>query len=78
VEATAVGMDYVPVSSRTISMVGFESESLTLGVVFANGTEYHYFNVTQDIFDGFLSASSPGRFLDASVKKAGYSYARMR
>ena len=71
-------MDYTPVSSSTISAVAFDPDTMTLGVAFQNGTEYHYFNVPAHVFEGLKSAGSPGQYFDAFVKKAGYSYARIR
>lgn len=70
-------MDYVPVSSSTVSAVGYDEESNTLGVRFQNGSEYHYFGVPRDVFDGIQSASSVGRYLDQAIKKAGYSFSRV-
>lgn len=71
-------MNYVPISSSTLDTVGFDLEAQTLAVTFRNGTEYHYYNVAPDIFEGLCAASSPGQYFDAYVKKAGYSYARVR
>lgn len=71
-------MDYVPVSSSTIEMVGFDPDAQTLGVSFRNGSEYHYYNVPPTVFEGIRVASSPGSYLDTYVKKAGYSFARVR
>ena len=50
----------------------------TLAISFHNGREYHYYNVAQTIFEGMCTASSPGQYFDAYVKKAGYAYARVR
>jgi hypothetical protein len=71
-------MEHFPVSSTSLAMVGFDPETLTLSVSFHNGTEYHYYNVPQEVFEGIRAATSPGKFLDANIKKAGYSYARVR
>jgi hypothetical protein len=71
-------MDYVRVSSTTIDMVGFDPDTQTLAVSFRNGTEYHYYNVSADVFEGLRTAASPGNYLNAYVKKAGYSFARVR
>lgn len=71
-------MDYVPVSSTTIDMVGFDLDTQTLAVSFRKGAEYHYYNVPESIFEGLRAATSPGNYLDAYVKKAGYAYARVR
>ena len=71
-------IDYVSVSSTSIDMVGFDPETQTLGVSFRSGAEYHYYNVPAHLFEGLRSAASPGTYLDAYVKKAGYIYARVR
>lgn len=70
-------MDYTPVSSSTVSAVGYDQSSSTLGVRFLNGSEYHYYGVPESVFDGLRSAASIGRYLDQNVKKAGYSYSRV-
>jgi hypothetical protein len=70
-------MEYVAVSSSTVSAIGYDEASNTLGVRFLNGTEYHYFGVPQDVFEAMRSAPSVGRFFDQNIKKAGYSYARI-
>ena len=71
-------MEFIPVSSSNVAAVGYDPESATLGVRFNNGAEYHYFNVGTEVYQGLISASSVGGFLDAFVKKAGYQYARVR
>lgn len=70
-------MEYVSVSSSTISSIAYDEASNTLGVRFHNGAEYHYFGVPQDVFESMRSAPSVGRFLDQNIKKAGYGYARV-
>ncbi len=71
-------MDYIAVSSSTLSAVGFDPDTQTLAVVFLNGREYHYYNVISTVFEGICTASSPGQYFDLYVKKAGYSCARVR
>lgn len=71
-------MEYTAVASSNILAIGFEDATLTLGVQFKNGTEYHYFGVSRDVFEGFLGASSKGTYLDQFIKKAGYPCSRVR
>ena len=59
-------------------MIGFDPDVLTLAVSFRSGAEYHYYNVPPEVFHGFQAAASPGNYLDAYVKKAGYAYVRVR
>jgi hypothetical protein len=70
-------MEYVVVSSANISAISYDETSHSLCIRFNNGTEYHYFGVPQDVYEGLLTAGSVGRFFDEKVKKAGYSYARI-
>jgi hypothetical protein len=70
-------MEYLPVSSTTVTAIGYDGESNTLGVRYLKGGEYHYYAVPQDVFDGLRNASSIGSYLDQYVKKAGYAYARV-
>lgn len=70
-------MDYQAVSSSTFASIAYDAEQSVLGVRFLAGTEYHYFGVPQDVYEGMLSASSVGKFFDQYVKKAGYSFQRV-
>ena len=70
-------MDYVTVSSSAITAVGYEGETNTLGVRYLDGSEYHYFGVPEDIFEGLRSASSIGSYFNQYVKKAGYSFSKV-
>lgn len=70
-------MDYIPVSSTTISAVAYDSETNTLGIRFQNGSEYHYFGVPEELFVGLRSAASVGTYFDQYIKKPGYPYSRV-
>jgi hypothetical protein len=70
-------MDYVSVSSSAIAAVGYERETNTLGVRYLDGSEYHYFGVPEDVFEGLRSASSIGSYFNQYVKKAGYSFSKV-
>ena len=71
-------MEYFTVSSGTIQSAGYDAEAMTLAVIFTSGMEYHYYSVPLEIVEQFRAAPSAGRFLNENVKKAGYSYARVR
>ena len=70
-------MEYVNVTSSTVAAVGYDDSTSTLGLRFLSGAEYHYFGVPREVFDGLLSASSVGSYLDQHVKKGGYPYSRI-
>ena len=70
-------MEYESVTSSNVAAVGYDDATNTLGVRFINGSEYHYFGVPRDVYDGLLGASSVGTYLNANVKKAGYGYSQI-
>jgi hypothetical protein len=77
-EGRNMSLEYVKVTSSTIDSVAYSSGARTLGVKFVNGTEYHYFEVPESVFDGLLSASSVGSYFHSNVRKAGYNYTKVQ
>lgn len=73
-----MALEYFTVASSTIESVGYDQEALTLTIAFANGTEYQYYGVPPEVVEQLRVAPSAGRFLNENIKKAGYSYARVR
>lgn len=69
--------DYVAVSSTVIAAIAYDDATWTLNVRFHSGMEYQYLSVPRDVYDGFLSAGSVGRYYDSAIKKAGYQYVRI-
>jgi len=71
-------MNWQPVESSQISEVGFEEPS-TLGIRFKpnkqqalagqNGSEYHYANVSPEMFTALVEAVSVGQFFGEHIKK---------
>ena len=70
-------MEYQSVTSSNVAAVAYDDASSTLGVRFLNGTEYHYTGVPRDVYEGLLSASSVGTYLNQQIKKSGYGYTRV-
>lgn len=66
-------MNRVPVVSSNVAEVGYDAATRTLEVAFNSGGVYQYFDVPSSVYQGLLSASSVGRYLDVNVKKAGYA-----
>jgi len=69
-------MEQIALSSSTLRSAGYEPKSMTMEVVFLNGTIYQYFDVPEHVFQGLLTAPSAGIYLNSSIKGA-YRYARM-
>jgi hypothetical protein len=69
--------EYVSLSSTVIAAVAYDEATWALSVRFHSGLEYQYLSVPPDVYAGFLSASSVGRYYDSAIKKAGYQYVRI-
>lgn len=65
------------VSSSNIASIGYDAAEQILEVEFNNGSIYQYYDVPESIYDGLMSASSHGKFLNANVKNGGYRYERI-
>lgn len=64
------------VVSSNIKSIGYDPVRPILEVEFKNGSIYQYFGVPQHLYLGLMQASSHGEYLDAYIKKGGYSYVR--
>jgi len=69
-------MNIQPVSSSTVSGIGYDPATLTLEVHFNNGSIYQYFDVPQNVYDQFRTAPSAGQFLAQNIRNA-YRYMRV-
>lgn len=70
-------MNYQDVESSNIKAIAHKDT--TLGVRFHNGTEYHYENVPDFIFDEIITAASVGRTFNQLIKAkpAEYPYQKI-
>ncbi len=66
----------IPVSSSTIRSIGYDGQSSILEVEFISGEIYQYFNVSEYLHQGLMSASSKGQFLNDNIKY-GYRYQKV-
>lgn len=61
-------LNYSPVQSSNLRAVAYDEASQTLGVIFHNGSEYHYANVPKTVVSDMLSSPSTGQFFSRNVK----------
>lgn len=54
--------------SSNLAACGYDAETKTLTVQFANGSEYTYSGVPEETYEGLLSASSPGQYFHRHIK----------
>lgn len=57
-----------PVRSSAIRAVGFDPQSRTLEVEFANGRVYRYFDVPEFLHRGFMVAQSKGAYFNTRIE----------
>ena len=57
-----------PVESSNIASIGYDPTSKILAIEFKSGGCHHYAGVTPEVYAGFLSADSKGKFFHATVR----------
>jgi hypothetical protein len=67
----------VPVKSKAIETIGYESNTKILKILFNNGGEYEYFNVSQLIADNLINAASIGGYFNATIKKGFFPFVQL-
>jgi len=70
-------MGWRSVSSSNVAAVGYDEDTMTMGVRFLNGSEYEYYSVPRDTYDALVNATSVGKFLHYYVK-GHYVFERTR
>lgn len=63
------------VVSSNIKSVEYKDNGLL--VEYKGGTKYFYFDVPLEVYNGLVEAESKGRYMNESVKKAGFKYKKM-
>jgi len=67
-------MKRINVRSSNLKSVGYEELAKILEIEFHDGRIYQYFDVPSTIYQGLISASSKGTYLDRIIKKGPYQY----
>ena len=70
-------LGYHHVASSTLAAIAYERSTLTLGVRFQRGSEYLYFAVPETVYHELRSADSKGRYFNARIRHAGYTFQRV-
>ena len=61
-------MDVKPVRSRDLALVGYDSATSILEIVFRAGGVYRYQGVPENVYQGLMSAPSHGTFFQKHIK----------
>ena len=71
-------MNRIPVSSSNITSVGYDPATQLLEVEFLHDGIHRYLGVPSSIYDVLMAADFHGDYFDRYVKKADYSYQKIR
>ncbi len=66
------------VDSSNLASVGYDPSNQILEIEFNHGGIYQYQKVPESIYNGLMNASSHGQYFDRNIKKAGYSYTKIK
>jgi hypothetical protein len=56
------------IDSTSVEALQYDNESKKLTVEFKGGAIYDYYDVPEDVFEGFHEADSIGKYLNSQVK----------
>jgi len=70
-------MNRQSVTSSNIESIGYSKEESILEVEFHDGSIYQYIEVPEYVYEGLMSASSHGTYLNDHVKHV-YNYRKIR
>lgn len=65
------------VDSSNLKWIGYDESKKELYIGFRNNTEYKYFDVPKDIFEGLLNAGSKGRYFWVKIRDV-YKYEKLK
>jgi len=69
--------DMIYVDSSNMEQIGYDANTRELHIYFTDGSKYIYDNVSQDLFDRFVSAPSKGSFFNREIRTAGFSFRKL-
>ena len=69
-------MERKAVRSRDIAIIGYDKESAVLEIAVKNGGVYHYSKVPEELYRGFMGASSYGAYFNQRIKEQ-YPYQKI-
>ena len=72
-----ISMERIPVTSTTMSSIGYDLGSRTLEIEFTGGAIYQYFEVPEEIYQGLLNAESKGQYFNLVFKPYGFEYQQL-
>ncbi len=70
-------MKHHSLKSTNLKSTGYDPATKTLEVTFHNGGTYRYQHVSQQLYDGLLSAASHGRYFEQHIKTKKHPFEKL-
>jgi KTSC domain len=70
-------MQRIRLDSTVLQSVGYQDQLVLLELEFRDGTIYHYFKVSEQIFQELLRAESRGAYFNANIRHR-FAYAQIQ
>jgi len=67
-------MQLIPVTSSNLSQIGYDPDTMTMQIMFKNGSLYAYQNVEPDTYETMMSSGDPGRYFTEIIKPQRQRY----
>ena len=65
------------VESSNIISIGYDETNCILEIEFKKNSIYQYFDISKEIHEGLMKATSHGKFLNENIKKKNYRYIKI-
>lgn len=67
-------MQLIPITSSNLSQIGYDPDTMTMQIMFKNGSLYAYQNVEPETYDAMINGGDPGRYFAEIIKPQRYRY----
>ena len=72
-----MGFERQAVRSTDLAIVGYDTQGAVVEVAFKSGSVYHYEGVPAEIYEGFMAASSHGKYFQEAIRER-YKYRKIK
>lgn len=62
-----ISMEYTEVKSSRCQAIGYDPDKRIMGVIFRNGSEYHYSDIDNETYNRIINSSSVGKELQSVI-----------
>ena len=67
-------MQLVPIVSSNLSQIGYDPDTMTMQIMFKNGSLYAYQNVEPETYQTMMDSGNPGEYFASIIKPQRQRY----